>query len=40
MHEQDFGAKIISGVGLDKHWSSSDFLHDLEEHANRRNAIK
>lgn len=30
--------KVISGVGLDKFWSSSDFLSDWEEHASKRDA--
>ncbi len=28
--------KVISGVGLDKNWSSSTFLSDWEEHAKHR----
>lgn len=28
--------KIVGGVGLDKYWSSSDFLKDWEEHSRRR----
>ena len=30
--------KVISGVGLDKQWSSSDFLRKWEEHARKRDA--
>ena len=30
------GIEIISGVGLDKFWSSSDFLREWEEHAKKR----
>ncbi len=30
------GIQVISGVGLDKLWSSSDFLKDWEEHSKRR----
>ncbi len=33
---QKHGIKIISGVGLDKFWSSSDFLREWEEHAKNR----
>jgi cytidyltransferase-like protein len=28
--------KLVGGVGLDKLWSSSDFLKDWEEHAKKR----
>jgi rfaE bifunctional protein nucleotidyltransferase chain/domain len=34
---QKYGIKVISGVGLDKRWSSSDFLREWEEHALKRN---
>ncbi len=30
--------RIIGGVGLDKFWSSSDFLKDWEDHARQRDA--
>lgn len=30
------GVEVISGVGLDKFWSSSDFLKDWEAHAKQR----
>ncbi|HVQ43919.1 MAG TPA: adenylyltransferase/cytidyltransferase family protein [Candidatus Saccharimonadia bacterium] len=33
---QQYGIEVISGVGLDKRWSSSDFLREWEEHARRR----
>ncbi len=33
---QSLGIEIISGVGLDKRWSSSDFLREWEEHARRQ----
>jgi len=33
---QKHGIEIISGVGLSKLWSSSDFLKDWEEHAKTR----
>jgi cytidyltransferase-like protein len=32
------GIEVISGVGLDKRWSSSDFLREWEEHAFARGA--
>lgn len=34
-----YDIEVISGVGLDKRWSSSDFLSEWEEHAMRRNAV-
>ena len=33
-----YDIEVISGVGLDKRWSSSDFLREWEEHALKRNA--
>ena len=33
---QKYGIEVISGVGLSKQWSSSDFLKDWEEHAKTR----
>jgi len=33
---QKYGIEVISGVGLSKLWSSSDFLKDWEEHAKTR----
>lgn len=33
---EKYGIQVISGVGLDKHWSSSDFLREWEEHAKKR----
>ena len=32
--------KVVSGVGLEKFWSSSDFLRSWEEHAAARDAAK
>ena len=32
-----YNIEVISGVGLDKRWSSSDFLREWEEHALKRN---
>ncbi len=33
---EKYGIKIVGGVGLDKFWSSSDFLKEWEEHARKR----
>ncbi len=33
---EKYGIKVISGVGFDKRWSSSEFLKQWEEHAQRR----
>lgn len=33
---EKYGIKIIGGVGLNKFWSSSDFLREWEEHARLR----
>jgi cytidyltransferase-like protein len=33
---EKYDIKIKGGVGLDKYWSSSDFLRDWEEHARNR----
>jgi D-beta-D-heptose 7-phosphate kinase/D-beta-D-heptose 1-phosphate adenosyltransferase len=33
---QKHNIQVISGVGLDKFWSSSDFLREWEEHAKKR----
>jgi cytidyltransferase-like protein len=35
---EKLGIEIVGGVGLDKFWSSSDFLRDWEEHAKKRDA--
>jgi cytidyltransferase-like protein len=31
-----YDIEVVSGVGLDKFWSSSDFLKEWEEHARKR----
>jgi cytidyltransferase-like protein len=36
---EKYGIEVISGVGLDKRWSSSDFLREWERHAERRRSI-
>jgi D-beta-D-heptose 7-phosphate kinase/D-beta-D-heptose 1-phosphate adenosyltransferase len=33
-----YDIEVVSGVGLDKFWSSSDFLREWEEHAKRRDS--
>ncbi|HWZ66065.1 MAG TPA: adenylyltransferase/cytidyltransferase family protein [Patescibacteria group bacterium] len=35
---QKYNIKVVSGVGLDKLWSSSDFLKEWEEHARLRDS--